>query len=150
LNYYKSVLVDMDNRSHRKFQGLHRNVVIMNEQVALYKARHEALSDSAHHLHGKAMNSYDKVAASLQDAESVDHVAIKLAKTQTPTKDLHDASKLLDMMKNNTIKTLDENAKMAQMRNGRASLIANTDAVEKNLSRRATMVFGFVMLFFTI
>jgi len=155
LNYYKNVVGDMDNKSHRKFQGLHRNVVIMNEQVALFKARYEALKDGAHQLHGKAINSYDMVAASLQDAESVEHVASKLAKTKTPLKDIHDASKLLDMMKNNTLEnekqleTPDEKAQLIQMRSGRASLMANTDASEKSLSRRATMVFGFVMLFFT-
>mmetsp|Transcript_7730 Transcript_7730/g.13725 ORF Transcript_7730/g.13725 Transcript_7730/m.13725 type:complete len:385 (+) Transcript_7730:87-1241(+) len=153
MGYYETTLTEMGNKMHRKFQGLHRNVGVMNEQVAVFKARHRVLKDGAHHLHGYIMKSFDQVAASLHDAESVDGVANKLAKSRTPMTDVNDAQKLLGVMSKNgqaTRKTHQMRHEIQKRRDEQAKgvLISESDALgsEKSAGRRPEMVFGFTLL----
>ncbi|CAJ1333737.1 unnamed protein product [Effrenium voratum] len=93
LQYYEHVVGKMETAATKNVRVYNRDVSMMQQQSALYKARTFALNNGSQELHHKMVDSYKRMVKSVSSAQEVDDYLARMSMA-TPLDSLHDAQRL--------------------------------------------------------
>mgnify|MGYP002803551435 CR=1 FL=1 len=98
LDYYKEVLKNMSATNGRRARAVNKDLSLMNQQAALFQARHNGIRGGAMHIHAYLLRSYARVASSLSQATRLDESVSEMVSHPTPRQGLRDAERLLPVV----------------------------------------------------
>ncbi|CAL1146249.1 unnamed protein product [Cladocopium goreaui] len=98
LDYYKEVLKNMSSTNGRRARAVNKDLSLMNQQAALFQARHNGIRSGAMGLHAYLLRSFSRVASSLSQAARLDESVSEMASHPTSRQGLRDAERLLPVV----------------------------------------------------
>eukprot|EP00440_Ansanella_granifera_P018938 gb/GFBE01020581.1/.p1 GENE.gb/GFBE01020581.1/~~gb/GFBE01020581.1/.p1 ORF type:complete len:537 (+),score=80.47 gb/GFBE01020581.1/:1-1611(+) len=94
LNYYKTTMESMEQRGTSHLHDLNGKLGVMHQQVALFDARVQAVTNGSAQLHRTMLDHYNRMAHSASAARQVSGFVDQLQSKETPKEDLHFAQRL--------------------------------------------------------